>query len=407
MNAKNFILLFYLISFSLRATAGEPLPKVEIKAAFPNLLVDRPLWLCESPDKTGRLFLTEQKGLVWILPSDRAATNRELFLDISDRKTHGGTEEGLLSFAFHPQFKSNKKFYVYYSEHKPRRSVISEFQVSKTDPNRADLASERVIIEIPQPEQWDNHKGGTIVFGPDGFLYTGLGDGGSVAGDPNNNGQNLDTLLGKVLRLDVNSRRADGQCGIPKSNPFIGQKNARPEIFAFGMRNPWRMSFDRQTGKLWVGDVGQEKWEEIDIIEKGKNYGWRLREGFHSYKTNDVPPSVPWTDPIAEYPHNPAWATNHVGAGVCITGGYVYRGKKLPHLRGVYVYADFVGGTIWGLRYENKKVTTQGILVSQPKDLKKPWNIASFGEDESGELYILAFDGKIYELAEVPSATKN
>jgi glucose/arabinose dehydrogenase len=406
MNAKDIILLLCLLSIpsGQAAPVAEPLPKVALKLAFPNLTANRPIWLCEAPDRNRRLFLAEQDGRVWILPTDRNSTNRQLVLDISDRKTHVANEEGLLGFAFHPKFKSNRKLYVHYSGHNPRRSIISEFQISKIDPNRADAASERILWEIPQP--YDNHNGGPIVFGPDGYLYIGLGDGGTIQGDPHNNGQRLDTLLGKILRIDVDGKTSGLQYRIPKSNPFVGTNEAQPEIFALGMRNPWRMSFDRKTGKLWAGDVGQEKWEEIDIIEKGGNYGWRLREGFHPYKTNDGPASVNWTDPIVEYPHNPAWATNHVGSGMSVTGGYVYRGKKLPHLYGVYLYADFVSCTIWGLRYENKRVTTQGVLVFNPTDVKR--NIASFGEDESGEIYILAFDGKIYELVEVQnSADKN
>jgi glucose/arabinose dehydrogenase len=197
----------------------------------------------------------------------------------------------------------------------------------------------------------------------------------------------------------VNYRTDGKQYGIPSDNPFVGRPGALPEIWTYGMRNPWRMSFDQKTGDLWAGDVGQEKWEEVDLITKGGNYGWRVREGLHPYKSVGVPPDIRYIDPVTEYPHNPAQGGSHT-PGMSITGGYVYRGKNIPALQGVYIYGDFVMGTIWGFRYENGKAANDGVLVEMPKDLNPPRNISSFAQDSAGEVYALAFDGKVYEFVE-------
>ena len=388
-----------LLVLATSARAAEGFPKVDVKPAYPNLTFDRPLWLCESPDGTGRMFLIEQAGRILLLPKDRNGKETKLFLDISPRHPMVDNEEGLLGMAFHPDFKNNGKLYIHYNQQEPRRSVISEVQVSKTNPDAVDLSTERVLLEVPQP--YGNHKGGCTIFGPDGYLYISFGDGGTVLGDPHKNGQSLKVLLAKILRIDVNSKTGDLQYGIPKDNPFVGTEGARPEIWTYGMRNPWRMSFDMKTDDLWVGDVGQEKWEEVDLITKGGNYGWRVREGLHPYKTNDVPADVKYIDPVIEYPHNPAWSTTHT-PGMSITGGYVYRGKKIPALDGVYIYGDYVLGTIWGFRYEGGKVTADTVLVEMPKNLNPPRNISSFGQDNSGEVYVLAFDGKVYDFVEKP-----
>ena len=379
--------------FPRSLVSAEPLPSIQTKVAFPALKLNRPLWLSEAPDGSKRLFVVQQDGKILILPKDRNGTETKTFLDISDRKPWVQNEEGLLGFAFHPKYKANGKFYIFYSQQNPRRSVISEFHVSKADADVADKASERILFEVPQPE-W-NHNGGQIEFGPDGFFYIGLGDGGG-ANDQFRTGQNLGTLLAKILRVDVNSKTGDLPYGIPKDNPFVDNPEARAETWAYGLRNPWRFSFDRKTGLLYCADVGQNKWEEIDIIEKGGNYGWSFREGFQEFGTRQPPAEAKLIDPILEYPHNAQLSTNHL-PGLSITGGYVYRGSKIPALQGVYLYTDFVSGTLWGLRYENGKVTTAGVLEMQPKGVPAR-QFSSFAEDISGEIYILGYDGNIYEL---------
>ena len=356
-----------------------------MKPAFPNLpLFERPVWLTQCPDGTGRFFLVEQVGRIFCFPNDRSVSKTDLFLNLTNKTGVVDNEEGLLCMAFHPDYKTNGKFYVYYCAQRPRRTILSEFQVSKTDPNKADPNSERILFQVDQ--RYGNHKGSTTIFGPDGFLYVSLGDGGS-GGDPHGNGQSLNTPLGKILRIDVNSRTGGRPYGIPPDNPFVARSGATPEIWAYGLRNVWRMSFDRKTGELWAGDVGQDAWEEVDIIVKGGNYGWNYREGKHEFK-GKPPPSVHLIDPVYDYGR---------GTGVCVTGGYVYRGKKLPGLEGVYIFSDYVVGTIWGICPAPDKTLKYRELLRQPK------NIASFAEDLDGELYVIAFDGKIYELDEKPS----
>src|SRR6266478_5874963 len=403
--ATNFIkrkvgLSLGLLCLSMaRVFAADPLPSVDLQVAYPELSLNRPLWMEESPDGTKRIFVVEQDGRILILPNDRQGRETKTFLDISDRHPHQQNEEGLLGMAFHPQYKANHKFYIYYSQQEPKRNVVSEFQASASDPDKADLSSERILLEIQRP-YW-NHDGGCMVSGPDGYLYFSVGDGGD-ANDPHSVGQSLNFWQAKILRIDVNARDVRSRYGIPKDNPFVGgyhdEAGHRPEIWALGLRNVWRMSFDRETGQLWAADVGQDKWEEVDLIVKGGNYGWSVREGFHDFKNQKAQGKL--LDPVIEYPHNPGLSgeckfPDH-SPGVSITGGYVYRGKKIPALRGAYVYGDFAMGTVWGLRYENGAVTAHARLVKENPTRQ----IASFAEDKDGELYVLAFDGKIYQLTE-------
>ena len=358
------------------APAADP---YRLTPAFANRSFARPVCLVEIPDGSRRLCVLEQRGRIQVFAPDSATAPTRLFLDLESFVRNSHNEEGLLALVFHPQFATNGYFYVYHSASNPLRNVLVRYHAG-TASDAADPGSRHVILDIPKP--FGNHNGATLLFGADGYLYVSIGDGGS-AGDPHGNAQNLGTLLGKILRIDVDDTDPGLAYASPADNPFVGAGGARPEIWAWGLRNVWRMSFDRDTGALWAGDVGQGRWEEIDIIERGANYGWDLREGAHPFESGPDP-GVPLVDPVWEYSHD---------HGASITGGYVYRGSRLPELHGAYVYADFVSGTIWALRVT--PALANEILVRQPR------NIASFGETADGELYLLAFDGRIYRLEKV------
>ena len=302
-----------------------------------------------------------------------------------------GDERGLLSIAFHPDFAKNGKLYAYYSNGKPSlHSVISEFTATAADADSVDPKTERVLLTVNKP--FSNHNGGQLQFGVDGYLYTGTGDGGS-GGDPGNRAQNGEELLGKILRIDVDHRSGDKPYGIPQDNPFVGRAGYRPEIWAVGMRNPWRFSFDRQTHDLWAGDVGQDKWEEIDIITRGGNYGWHVVEGTHPFRpVNDPPPII---GPVKDYPHDRSRRDdpNYTVWGNCIIGGYVYRGHAVPDLEGWYVYGDYSSSWIAAIRYEDRHLTGD-VLLSKVK-----FRPSGFGEDKNGELYVCDHDrGIVYKI---------
>jgi len=383
------------------ATPRAGLPDLATEVAFPNLTFDRPVAFAYPDDGSKLLFVNEQhQGKVWSFPDDRQTGDKQLFLQLPD-EMNGGNEEGLLGLAFHPKYKENGQFFVYYSAKDaaphPRRSVVSRFRVSKDDPRKADPKSEeRIWVSADDP--YENHNGGHIAFGPDGFLYITLGDSGA-ANDPLTTGQNPGDWFGSILRVDVD-RPADGKAyGIPADNPALRDptrfKGWAPEVYAIGLRNVWKFSFDRANGTLWAGDVGQNIWEMVHIIANGGNYGWSLWEANHPFRESSrkqkADPASKLSRPIAEYKHD---------VGVSITGGFVYRGKRLPQLDGVYVYGDYQTGRIWGLRErDGKAVEGPKELIQVPKAPGKPLNIASFGEDAEGELYILAFDGKIHWLA--------
>jgi glucose/arabinose dehydrogenase len=349
--------------------------------AFPALSFTRPVDFQHANDNTHRVFVVEQPGVINVFQNDPGASLKNVFLDIRTKVEDSGNEEGLLGLAFHPNYKSNGFFYTNYTASNPDRTVISRFKVSSGNPNQADPNSELVILTFAQP--YSNHNGGQVSFGPDGYLYIAVGDGGS-GGDPQGNGQNRATLLGNILRIDIDKQEGGKQYGIPPDNPFVKNTSGyREEIYAYGLRNPWRLSFDPPTGRLWTGDVGQNAYEEIDIIEKGGNYGWNIMEGKHCYQPSSGCSTSGLKLPIWEYGRS---------EGISITGGFVYRGPTLPGLTGKYIYADYGSRKIWSLDVSN---------INRPVNtelLEADFNVASFGVDEKKELYLCAFDGKIYKL---------
>lgn len=348
--------------------------------AFPNLTFELPVDVQSPKDGTNRIFVLSQPGKIYVFENDPVITEKKVFLDLSSKVLYGG-EMGLLGLAFHPNYKENGFFYLDYTTDSPRRTVISRFQVSNGDPYTADPSSEEVILEVEQP--YENHNGGQISFGPDGSLYISLGDGGS-GGDPLNAGQDLKNLLGKLLRIDVDHKANDKNYSIPTDNPFFGNSEGyKEEIFAFGLRNVWRFSFDEQN-RLWAADVGQNKWEEINLIEKGKNYGWRIMEAKHCYKPETGCDTTGLVLPIWEYGHNDM-------GGFSITGGFVYEGDSAPALKGKYIYADYVSGRIWRLEFVNNLISNKLLIDT---DLM----ISTFGIDENKELYFADYKdkGKIY-----------
>lgn len=375
------ILLILLIVPFLRAGENN---RVTLVKAFPNLSFDSPVFFCHSNDGTNRVFVEEQRGVIRVFANDSTASNTEVFLDIDGRVTSGG-EMGLLGLAFHPNYSGNGYFYVNYTttQNGPRRTVISRFSAQG---NQADPNSELIILEVAQP--FSNHNAGMIDFGGDGYLYISLGDGGS-GGDPQNNGQNRTTLLGSLLRIDVDNPAAGLNYGIPADNPFVGEGGGvREEIFAYGLRNAWRFSIDKESGEIWAGDVGQSAKEEIDLIEKGGNYGWRIMEGFNCFNPSSGCDQNGLTLPIVDHDRSVARS---------ITGGYIYRGTARPEFTGAYIYGDFETGIIWLLRYENSQVAADSLL------LDTALNISSFGIDAQNELYLLDyFAGEIYKFEATP-----
>jgi len=372
------IIVCWFIFLSCNSSSGQKNTDLEVKVAFPNLTFTRPVDLTYPDDGTNRLFVVEQQGRIYSFENDSKASEKQLFLDIRERVDDRGNEEGLLGLAFHPGYKDNGYFFIDFTATNPDRTVIARYKVDPSNSNQALKSSEFIILEVEQP--YSNHNGGQIIFGPDNYLYISLGDGGS-AGDPHNNGQDPSTLLGSILRINIDKAENRLNYSIPKDNPFTGNTQGfREEIYAYGLRNPWRMSFDSETGLLWTGDVGQNKYEEIDIIRKGNNYGWNIMEGLHCYRADNCDSSG-LTMPIWEYSHD---------LGQSITGGYVYRGDKFQELKGKYIYADYISGKIWALDYNQNDRPTNLIL------LESNLNWAAFGIDQNENLFICAFDGKIY-----------
>lgn len=365
-----------LLALLLAAVVAQAEPSVVLEPVASGL--DQLVSITHAGDD--RIFITLQGGLVMVY--DGTTVLPEPFLDVRGLISSGG-ERGLLSIAFHPRYAQNGLFYVNYTN-LGGNTVVARYSVSPENPNRANLTSAVPILTVQQP--FANHNGGQLQFGPDGYLYIGMGDGGS-GGDPGNRAQNLGDLLGKLLRLDVDS---GSPYAIPSSNPFLGSAGARPEIWALGLRNPWRFSFDRASGDLWIADVGQGTWEEIDFQPAtsigGENYGWRRMEGSHCFN----PPSNcnPGTLvlPVIEYDHN---------LGCSVTGGSVYRGTRSPRLIGTYIYGDFCSGTIWGAtRQGNGSVTSRTLYDAS-------FNISTFGEDAAGEIYVGDYSsGTLYRIVD-------
>jgi glucose/arabinose dehydrogenase len=352
--------------------------------AFPELSFERPVDLQHPGDGSDRLFVVEQRGVISVFENDPSVTDKQTFLDISDRVDDRGNEEGLLGLAFHPDFENNGYFYVNYTASGPARTIIARFEVDPDDPNLADPDSEEEILSFEQP--YDNHNGGQVSFGPDGYLYIAVGDGGS-GGDPQGHGQNRSTLLGTILRIDVDNPADGNNYGIPADNPFAGNNEGyREEIYAYGLRNPWRFSFDPENGRLWTGDVGQNAYEEVDIIESGGNYGWNIMEGLHCYEPSEGCDESGLDMPIWEYSQD--------RGDVSVTGGFVYRGPTLSGLTGNYIYADYQSGRIWSLDYSDMENPENTEL------LQADFRISSFGVDADNELYLCGFDGKIHRLEE-------
>jgi uncharacterized repeat protein (TIGR03806 family) len=348
-----------------------------VTEAFPALDFTAPLWVGHAGDGTRRLFVAEQGGFIRSFDArQNAADATDVFLRV-DTRANG--ELGLLGLAFHPDHAENGLFYVFSSRENPTRSRLSEFRRIPGDPPAADPASERILLEFEKP--FGNHNGGDLHFGPDGFLYVSVGDGGS-AGDPQNHAQRPETLLGSILRIDVDRRDPGLPYAVPPDNPFAGCTPdcgplgaARPEVWAYGLRNPWRMSFDAATGRLWAGDVGQGAWEEVDLIRRGQNYGWRVLEGTHCYEAPDCD-ATGKTPPVYEYPR---------AEGQSIIGGRVYRGGDFPELWGAYIFGDNRSGRIWSLR-EADGVAREVTLLADT-DL----SITSFGVDPDDTLYLTAY----------------
>lgn len=355
--------------------------KYKLVSAFPALEFASPIELTSPDDNTDRVFVVGQKGVINVFQNKPDVKSSEVFMDITDRVVYGG-ERGLLGLAFHPNYKSNGYFYVNYTRGNPLETVISRFKVSASNPNVADPNSELVLLKYSQP--FSNHNGGKVAFGNDGYLYIAAGDGGS-GGDPGNRAQNKKELLGKILRIDVNSQTGGMNYGIPGDNPFKGNTEGnREEIYAYGVRNPWRFSFDRPTGTLWAGDVGQNLIEEVDIIERGGNYGWRIMEAEDCFNSTGCD-KTGLVEPIWSYRRT---------EGASITGGYVCRDKNLKELTGKYIYGDYVSGKIWALTYFGKKAVKNDLIAQISGGL------SSFGQDSKSNLYAISYTtGKVYKFA--------
>lgn len=383
-------LFFFAAALSSVVLTAHAKPGVETVAKG----FERPVWVGAPGHEKSRLWVMEQAGKIWIIDSKTGERQAEPFLDIVEQVRRRGNEEGLLGLAFAPDFEKSGRFYVNFVD-KQQNTRISRFTAKGPEFNTADRGSQEVLLSYKQ--DFENHNGGWISFGPDGMLYIGNGDGGS-GNDPKNRAQAMDTYLGKMLRIDVSP--SDGY-SVPKDNPFLGQGDAKPEIWALGLRNPWRCSFDRKTGDFWIGDVGQNRWEEIDYLPKGKgagaNFGWRLREGDKETPQDGVGGKAP------KGAIEPVYVYNHGGGakdGLSVTGGYVYRGPVKP-LEGRYIFGDYNNRRVWSFLPKNGKPTKFEDHTDdfQPEEGKLGM-ISSFGEDPLGNVYIVDHGGPILRIVD-------
>jgi glucose/arabinose dehydrogenase len=376
LKSKWFVLLSWLILALLfsSAYAGDGL---RLKQVFSNIAFKDPLAILQAPGQTNVWYVVEKAGRVLRINGLGKNSKSSVFADIRDRVESEANETGLLGMAFDPHFSANGRVYFSYTwTDISLESVLSRFR-SYDGGKTVQTKKEEILLRVLQP--YPNHNGGDIQFGPDGYLYYGLGDGG-LAGDPEENGQNTQSLLGALLRIDVSGEYVIKGYRIPKDNPFV-KGGGRSEIYAYGFRNPWRWSFDRKTGDLWLADVGQDSWEEVDRVVVGGNYGWNIKEGKHCYSGDCKKPGL--IDPVVEYSH---------AEGCSITGGYVYRGTAIPSLRGTYLFGDYCSGTIWGINTEKLSDMKKRVLF------KTDMHIASFGEDNVGEIYVVDLKGRIFKI---------
>jgi glucose/arabinose dehydrogenase len=382
---KLILLTFTMLLFAVGSAAAQDttVPQVPDGSQYQLLEItnglQRPLLFTNANDGSNRMFIVEQDGHIWVATVVDGTVQKQPFLDVSGLITTAGNEQGLLGLAFHPQFKTNGQFFIDYTDVNGN-TVVARYSVMASNPNVGDPNSASFVIQIKQP--FENHNGGNLAFGPDGYLYIGMGDGGSQ-GDPNGNGQNPKALLAKLLRLDIDSAQP---YAAPKDNPFATNPDFAPEVWAMGLRNPWRFSFDKLTGDLYIGDVGQNQYEEVDFqpadAAGGVNYGWNIMEATHRYSGVPVPQGL--TAPIAEYSHD--------GGNCSITGGYVYRGSALKALDGVYFFADYCSGKIWSTFRDASGAWQTNLFMDTN------FAISSFGQDETGELYVVNQGGTILKL---------
>ncbi|HET9455807.1 MAG TPA: PQQ-dependent sugar dehydrogenase [Candidatus Limnocylindrales bacterium] len=373
-----------------RPPSGESFDPAKVRITFGRVArnLSSPVFVTHSGDGSGRLFIVEQTGRIKILHNGSVLATP--FLNIAAKITNGG-ERGLLGLAFHPDYATNRRFYVNYTN-TSGDTVVAEYLRSTGSVNVADAASARILLTIDQP--YSNHNGGMLAFGPDRYLYVGMGDGGS-AGDPGNRAQNVNNLLGKILRIDVDGKDTGKQYATPSSNPFDGATNGADEVWSYGLRNPWRFSFDRRTGDLWIGDVGQNRWEEIDRSTagtsgagRGVNYGWRVMEGNACYNPSSGCNTSGKTRPIAVYSHS---------VGCSVTGGYVYRGAQYRDLVGGYLFGDYCSGRVWAVRAHGP--ASQSPVLMADTSL----NISSFGEGQDGRLYVTDIGtGDVWQVVAAP-----